>query len=169
MALFSAFMKEYRTAQRQSQAQRGIATPTSGQLSDIEGYIGGQASAEVRGGMAETSREQRGIEREAEQERFGGEMGLRREGLALEKKRTADEQAIARSRLALEERGYKKSKSMMPYALGLGVADVGLAGWGSYQQRQRDTEYSELLKRILGRRSTPGSDYHERAKDIGAY
>lgn len=117
--LFSDFVRQLRTREQVSMAQRGIRRPS---MAGIEEYVSSRALPQVRGAIAAKEQE-----------------------LALEDISTSRQQFG--ERMSLARRPFDIGKKMFPWSVGLRAADIGLAGLSGFQQlKQQDIEAAGLRK-----------------------
>lgn len=117
--LFSDFVRQLRTREQVSMAQRGIRRPS---MAGVEEYVSSRALPQARSAITAKKRE-----------------------LALEDISTSRQQFGERMNLA--RRPFDIGKKMFPWSAGLRVADIGLAGLSGFQRlKQQDIEAAGLRK-----------------------
>lgn len=149
MGLYSEFIQDYRRAQQESKAVRGVARPTGQQLSAVSGRAATRASAETTGRIAGEEREQALEDITASGERFTAGLGIEKRRSKLAEEASLADIALGREHLSLEEGAMERGRRIWPWALGLRAGELVGTHFEAGAERKRQTERDILLRDIL--------------------
>ena len=148
MALFTQFLQKQHRAEQALRAG-GRSNLSNDELATIMAPVTAMAEAEEEGRAAEDIRAKRAEDISARHKRFKEELGVSREDLALAKKRSVLGREVAAGELGLKKHDYRHAKSMKPWVVGLGLAEIGVAAREYGLQRKRDAAVRRMWERLL--------------------